>query len=55
MAKKELVGSAFEELTEEEMMDVDGGVAWVATTLPCGVAASVGAVGVSIWWYTTHH
>lgn len=64
---KEMVcGSAFEDLSEEEMMDVDGGTAGggvvegvvsiaTVTTLPCGVGASIGCAGVGIWWYTTHH
>lgn len=57
--KTEMVcGLAFEDLTDDEMMEVDGGSAETATTLlttsslPCTIGASIATIGVSIWWFT---
>ncbi|WP_053373634.1 hypothetical protein [Paenibacillus sp. FJAT-27812] len=49
-----MVGAAFEDLTESEMMEVDGGAAWTSvltsTTLAC-IGASIvigGAVSLTL-------
>jgi len=57
MAKENICGKAFEELTNDEMMECNGGiisltpgpVTITATTLPCGIGASISAIGVSIY------
>jgi len=56
MSKELICGKAFEELSKDEMIEVEGGATSVlspiiaATTLPCGIGASVSAVGVSIYY-----
>ncbi|WP_157265709.1 hypothetical protein [Paenibacillus sp. FJAT-27812] len=51
-----VIGFAYEELSEDEMMEADGG-AWATvatiTTLPCSVGAGIGVIGVTIWWTIT--
>lgn len=56
MTKENICGKAFEELTNDEMMEVEGGIASSlspivsATTLPCGIGASISCIGVSIYY-----
>lgn len=49
---EELVcGAAFEDLSDTEMQDVEGGWTTVITpiSLPCGVGASISTIAVSIY------
>ncbi len=52
MEKNLFCGEAFEELSHDEMMELEGG--WTSiftvTTLPCGVGASISTVAVSIYY-----
>jgi hypothetical protein len=54
-----VIGFAYEELSEDEMMDVDGGIAAslgtivAASTLACGVGVGIGLIGVTVWYYAT--
>jgi lactobin A/cerein 7B family class IIb bacteriocin len=52
MVQQSPVGFAFEELTEAEMMEVDGGVAWASflttTTLPCVGGGIIIGAGVGL-------
>ncbi len=45
-------GVAFEDLSDDEMLEYDGGGSFgpliLATTLPCGVGASISIASVSI-------
>lgn len=51
MEKKLVLGCAFEELSENEMMDIDGGAATTflsTTTLPCVGASVIVSAGLSL-------
>ena len=52
MDAKIICGEAFEELTDDEMMEVEGGwtTVFTCTTLPCGVGASLSSIAVSIYY-----
>lgn len=56
MKKEMICGSAFEELSNEEMQQYNGGIFQslspmiAATTLPCGVGASASCVAVSVYY-----
>lgn len=52
MTKTMICGQAFEELTNDEMQDIDGGwtTVFTCTTLPCGVGASISTIAVSIYY-----
>jgi len=56
MNKENICGKAFEELTNDEMMEVEGGIATSlssivnVTTLPCGIGASISCIGVSVYY-----
>tara|TARA_Y100000588_G_scaffold383795_1_gene473854 strand:- start:790 stop:975 length:186 start_codon:yes stop_codon:yes gene_type:complete len=58
--RKAILGDSFEELTSEEMMDVDGGTGEVTTvlsaasTLPCSIGASISLISVGVTWIVTH-
>lgn len=52
MEKKIICGDSFEELTNDEMMELEGGwtTIFTCTTLPCGVGASISTVAVSVYY-----
>ena len=55
MTKANICGRSFEELTNEEMMEYEGGTTSFtpvtpATSLPCGIGASISCIGVSIYY-----
>ena len=59
MNKEFICGKAFEDLTNDEMMEYEGGIATslspivAATSLPCGIGASISCIGVSIYYTVT--
>lgn len=60
--KSKVLGCAFEDLTDQEMMDVDGGTAEIsaatlasASSLPCGVGVSISTIVVTVSWIATHN
>tara|TARA_Y100000588_G_scaffold383795_1_gene473853 strand:- start:591 stop:779 length:189 start_codon:yes stop_codon:yes gene_type:complete len=51
MSKKDILGASFEELGQEEMMELDGGAATTflsTTTLPCVGGSIIISAGVSL-------
>lgn len=54
--KTKVCGASFEDLSTEEMEVCDGGIfqslspVIAATTLPCGVGASISCIGASIYF-----
>ncbi|MBQ3783093.1 MAG: hypothetical protein II838_06570 [Lachnospiraceae bacterium] len=52
MEKEIICGKSFEDLSNDEMVEIEGGWActFVCTTLPCGIGASVSAIAVSIYY-----
>ena len=52
MEKEIICGKSFEDLSNDEMMEIEGGWAniFICTTLPCGIGASVSTIAVSIYY-----
>ena len=52
MERKIICGNSFEELSEDEMMELEGGwtTVFTCTTLPCGIGASISTVAVSVYY-----
>lgn len=57
MTKEKICGAAFEEMSEEEMRDVNGGgleltiTSW--SSIPCSASATITALGVLTYYFTT--